>query len=42
VGGGDSSSELLADGKDGKTRTAAVFSDKVRVGRKRKLRRKCT
>jgi hypothetical protein len=29
VGGGGSSPELLADGKDGKTRTAAVFSDEV-------------
>jgi hypothetical protein len=29
VGGGSSSPELLADGKGGKTGTAAAFSDKV-------------
>jgi hypothetical protein len=52
VGGGDSSPELLVDGKGGKTGTAAAFSDEVgapvaggycvRVERERKLRLKRT
>jgi hypothetical protein len=46
AGGGGSSPNLLADGKGGKTGTTAAFSDEVgvlvaRVGRERKLKRKC-
>jgi hypothetical protein len=46
AGGGGSSPNLLADGKGGKTETAAAFSDEVGVpvagvGRERKLKRKC-